>query len=234
MRPRTWVIIGATSIIAEKFAHLVAAKGEAIRLVGRDKGELELRAQDLRLRYQIACEVIILNKTKPQLLVTKDTELDLFIAQSAIKDNAILTPESIKELITVNILTTALIIHEYLQIKQEKHNLIFLSSVAAGRGRAKNSLYGGSKSAIEVYLEGLQQQASKNQHLTIARLGYIDTQQTWGKPGIFYAANPADCAKACLQAVIKGKRKFYFPYFWRIIMTIFNWLPFFIFKRIRS
>ena len=99
-------------------------------------------------------------------------------------------------------------------MKQKQHTILYLSSVAACRGRAKNSLYGASKTAIEIYLQGLQQAATKQQHITIARLGFIDTKQTYGVPGIFYAAPPKECAEACWKAIKRKKRLFYFPKFW--------------------
>lgn len=233
---RTWVILGATSIIAEQFAHCAAQAGNHLRLVGRNEEQLNLIAKDIELRYRVPCELIIMDLTKPasklpSILKPGDLELDLFIAHSDFSGNDHLTNQAIAHLIQVNILSTTLLIHAYLQMKQSKHHLLFLSSVAACRGRAKNSLYGASKAAIEVYLQGLQQAASDNQHLTIARLGFIDTRQTYGLSGVFYAAQPKDCAIACWQAINKHKRMFYYPGFWRMIMAIITRLPFFIYKR---
>lgn len=239
MTPRTWIILGATSIIAKEFAHLVAAEGHHLRLVGRDQEQLALISQDLKLRYQISCDAIVMDlKEDPEkllsILTRMDYELDLFLAHSDFTNNDQLNSQSITQLIQINTLTSTLLIHHYLNSKQSQHNLIYLSSVAACRGRAKNSLYGASKAAIECYLEGLQQAATANQQITIARLGFIDTKQTYGLPGIFYAAPPKDCAKACMKAHRKNKRVFFYPGFWRIIMSIINRLPFFLYKKIGS
>ncbi|RUR18859.1 SDR family NAD(P)-dependent oxidoreductase [Legionella sp. km535] len=239
MSERTWVIIGATSIIAEEFAHCAAKDGNALRLVGRDQEQLNLIAKDIELRYHVPCTVEIMDmmqSTSNLLTVLKPDaqELDLFIAQSDFAGNNHLTVESITQLVQVNILATTLLIQAYLERSQSRHHLLFLSSVAACRGRAKNSLYGGSKAAIEVYLEGLQQSAQQNQHITIARLGFIDTRQTFGLPGIFYAAPPKECAKACWKALHKNKRMIYFPKFWRAIMAIMTRIPFVLYKRMGS
>lgn len=239
MIQRTWVIIGATSIIAEEFAHVVAKNGHSLRLVGRDKEQLEIKSKDIKLRYQVPCEVVVMDMLQPadvllSVLDSSKQELDLFIAHSDFTNNAHLNNESIVKLIHVNIVSTTLLINAYLNSSQQQHNMIFLSSVAACRGRAKNSLYGASKAAIEVYLEGLQQEANENQHITVARLGFIDTQQTFGVPGIFYAAPPSACAKACWQALHKNKRRFYYPGFWRAIMAVITYLPFFVYKKMRS
>ncbi|KGP62611.1 short-chain dehydrogenase [Legionella norrlandica] len=236
MMHRTWVILGATSIIAEQFAHFAAKAGHHLRLVGRNPEQLDLIARDIRLRYRIPCEIMLINFSEPSdqlitILNTEDRELDLFIAHSDFADNEHLNYQSIKYLVNTNITSTAILINAYLQSKQEKHHILYLSSVAACRGRAKNSLYGASKAAIEVFLQGLQQQATKSQKITIARLGYIDTRQTYGLPGIFYTARPYDCAKACWKKINHKKELFYYPGFWRIIMTVIAKLPSFIYKK---
>lgn len=239
MKQRTWVIIGATSIIAEQFAHLAAQAGCNLRLVGRNKAQLELIAEDIMLRYQVGCEVMCINiiGADDKLITTlkpDENELDLFLAHSDFTDNNHLNHESISQLIKTNILATTLLINDYLFLKQNQHHIVYLSSVAACRGRAKNSLYGASKAAIEVYLQGLQQAATPNQHISIARLGFIDTRQTYGLSGIFYAAPPQACAKACWKAIKNNKRMFYFPGFWRILMAIITRLPFFLYKKINQ
>lgn len=238
MTQRTWVILGATSIIAEKFAHIAAQAGHHLRLIGRQAEQLHLIAQDIQLRYHVPCEFFVVDMTAPETLPTVlnkcEQELDLFIAHSDFTENEHLNPQSIQHLIQVNIHATTLLINAYLNKTQTQHHLVYLSSVAACRGRAKNSLYGATKACIEVYLQGLQQAASSNQQITIARLGFIDTRQTYGRPGIFYAGPPQACAQACWKALHKKKRLIYYPFFWRGIMAIISRIPFFVYKKMNS
>ncbi|MDR3502696.1 MAG: SDR family NAD(P)-dependent oxidoreductase [Legionella sp.] len=239
MTQRTWVILGATSIIAEKFAHIAAQTGHRLRLIGRQSEQLHLIAQDIQLRYQVPCEFFVVDMTAdPEVLLAvlnkSEQELDLFIAHSDFTENDQLNPQSIHQLIQVNIQATALLINAYLNTTQTQHHLLYLSSVAACRGRAKNSLYGATKACIEVYLQGLQQAASPSQQITIARLGFIDTRQTYGRPGIFYAGPPKTCAQVCWNALHKKKRLIYYPFFWRGIMTIMSRVPFFVYKKMSS
>lgn len=239
MMKLTWVIIGATSIIASEFAHLVAKQGHALLLIGRDSSQLKLMAADFQLRYHGHCDVIAYDLSENLMpLITqlqqRPDELALFIAASSIIENSQLTPNNIETLITINITHTITLIHQYLQKSQQQHRLIFLSSVAACRGRAKNSLYGASKAAVDIYLEGLQQERIKHRFITIVRAGFIDTLQTFGLPGVFYASPPASCAKACLQAANKNKRRIYHPFFWRYIMFIITRLPFFLYQRLKD
>jgi short-subunit dehydrogenase len=235
---RTWVVVGATSIIAEQFAHLAAKKGYALRLVGRNIHQLKLIAADLALRHHISCCVVPMDATQITLpleaiFAHDDTELDVLITHSDFTENATLSHDAITHLVHTNIHSTLQLIQAYWSIPQKEHHLIYLSSVASTRGRAKNSMYGASKAAIEVYLEGLQQAATDSQHITIARLGFIDTRQTYGMPGIFYKAPPKACAKACWHANQYKKRLLYYPYFWRMIMGVIGLLPFFIYRRMK-
>ena len=207
-------------------------------MIGRNSEQLILISHDLELRYSIACNYLScdFNHEIKELLILLDTiegEIDLFIAHSDFTDNQHLTVKTINHIIKTNILATTLLINHYLNLKQKKHHLLYLSSVASCRGRAKNSLYGGTKAAIEIYLQGLQQAASETQHICIAKLGFIDTKQTYGLPGVFYAAPPKACAKACWKAIKNHKRLIYFPKFWILIMLIIRSLPFFIYKKMK-
>lgn len=235
MKKLTWIIIGASSIIAQEFAHLAAQQGDALILVGRNTDNLQILASDLSLRYKINCTILTCDLTHPQALLSclsHEKEVALFIAASRIIDNADLTSERISDLISINILSLIQCIHAFWNKAQAQHALIFLSSVAACKGRGKNSLYGASKAALEIYLQGLQQEANATQTLTIARLGYIDTKQTYGKTP--FAADPKDCAKACLKALQGKKRMIYYPFFWRYIMAILTHLPFALYRRIKQ
>ena len=238
MTKKTWLITGATSIIAQQFAKIAAQSGCDLILSGRAQAELIIIANDLKLRHpSIQCAIEVMDfrndcSTQLEKIVHDNRNLSLFIGHSLLIENNALTAENIRELITTNIITTTQLMHAYFAHDQAEHELIFISSVAACRGRHKNSLYGASKNAIEVYLEGLQQKARPTQHITIARLGFIDTVQTYGLPGIFYASPPEACAKACWQANLKRKQRIYHPFFWRYIMLIIQQIPFFIYRKL--
>lgn len=239
MTKKTWMILGATSIIANEFAHLVAAAGHSLILVGRDTLQLDVIADDLTLRHRVACEVLTADLSEDirgllKTIQTMEQELSLFIAHSFIVENNQLNPPAISLLVKTNILSTVQVIHTYMNKQQSEHQLLFLSSVAACRGRARNSFYGASKAAVEIYLEGLQQEAGPSTTITVARLGFIDTVQTYGMPGVFYASPPKACAKACWDNLHRKKRRFYHPGFWRFLMTVIKYMPFFVYRRMGS
>lgn len=237
MKPQTWCVIGASSAIAEAFARLAAEQGHPLLLVGRDQEQMAIIAADIGLRYHTPCETLICDLSGDISVLLErlraGDDMALFIAASHTTENAGLNVDEIERLLRVNAVSLCQIIHTYLQTRQTRHRLIFTSSVAACRGRAKNSLYGGSKALVERYLEGLQQ-ADSTDLITIVRLGFIDTVQTFGSTGIFYAASPKACAMACWQASQRGRRCLYYPFFWRGIMAILTRLPFFLYRRVKA
>lgn len=239
MKKRLWIILGATSIIAKQFAHQIAGQGMPLLLIGRDRAQLALIANDIRLRFKVDCGMRVMDMQQDvngffdEMNASGDHEYDLFIGHSVFTDNRSLNQQTINELIQINIISTIQLINSYVTLPQTAHNLLYLSSVAAARGRAKNSLYGASKACIERYLEGLQQAASTNQQITIARLGFIDTKQTYGLPGVAYAASPKHCAKVCFKALQQKKALIYYPVHWRIIMWIIKSMPMVLYKKMR-
>lgn len=230
-----WLITGATSAISDAFAKHVSALGHDVILVGRNDVELKRQCQDLHLRFKNHCQMLVQDFSKPltplkNLLRDSTQELALFIGHSAIVDNDALDEAAMTNLLQTNITSTCTLIHLFMHKPQPSHALIFLSSVAAARGRAKNSLYGASKAAIEVYLQGLQQHTKAHRLITIIRLGYIDTPQTYGMLKVFYAASPERAAHHCLSAHQRQKSFSYYPFFWRGLVAVLKGIPVWVYK----
>ncbi|QDQ39321.1 SDR family NAD(P)-dependent oxidoreductase [Legionella geestiana] len=237
MKENLWIVVGATSAIAEAFARMTAAEGAPLLLVARNIERLKVLQADIRLRYKTPCDILACDLAKdstPLLHAIENLpgEVFLFLAQGLVLDNNVLDKHTIDNMLAVNSASVIHSVHTCLQRAQNTQQIVFLSSVAGMRGRARNSLYGGTKSAVEVYLQGLQQESVKNRHITIARLGFIDTQNTFGLKGAALAISPERAARACLHAIRHKKRMVYIPFFWRIIMGVIVWLPFWMFKRL--
>lgn len=235
---KDWIILGASSPISKAFAKCIATSAHHLILVGRDKKDLEQTAQDLRIRYHIRADVIAADLSYEKdisdicfLIENSQANLSLFIAQSAGFQNKSLDKEKINTLIKTNIQATTQIIHHFIYHAKKPQDLIFLSSVAGDRGRGLNSLYGASKKAIEVYLEGLRTTV-KDVGIYSVRLGFIDTAQTYGKPGVFLARSPDKTAHFLYKMIKKGSHIKYYPKFWRYIMLVIKAIPDKLFNRL--
>ena len=97
----------------------------------------------------------------------------------------------------------------------------------------KNYLYGSAKGALNLYLQGLRARLFRsNVTVTTIKAGFMDTDMSYGMPGLFLVAPPESCARACLDLSAKGREVAYFPIFWWGIMTIIKSIPERIFKRL--
>lgn len=236
MSKRTLLIIGATSIIAQEYAKLALANNYEIILAARNKEQTDTIASDLSLRFATNVKTLIFDaqhNLTPLINFIQEFpgELDIVLMQAVMMRNEDLNYEIIDAMLAVNVNSITKAIYTYWQRKQKNKNILYISSFAAVRGRAKNSLYGASKVFVETYLQGLKQEASSQDKITIARLGYIDTKQTYALKSIIKKAPPKDCARSLFLAAQKGKFKIYYPFFWRFIMGAIKCMPNFVLNR---
>ena len=110
--------------------------------------------------------------------------------------------------------------------------LIGISSVAGERGRAKNYIYGSSKSAFTTFLSGLRNRLSKkNIHVLTVLPGFVDTKMTKNldlPPRL--TVKPFELAKIVFNAYKKKKNIVYIGKIWFLIMMLIRSIPESIFK----
>jgi decaprenylphospho-beta-D-erythro-pentofuranosid-2-ulose 2-reductase len=114
----------------------------------------------------------------------------------------------------------------------ERPAIIVISSVAGEKGRKSNYIYGSTKGALTIYLQGLRNRLHTH-HIQVltAILGFVDTPMTYGLQTPIPIATPENTAKAIFEAQQAGKDLLYYPLFWRGIMTVIKALPEWVFKR---
>lgn len=119
-------------------------------------------------------------------------------------------------------------------LEQERTGFIgVISSVAGDRGRQSNYIYGSSKGALSVYLQGLRNRLfSSGVHVATIKPGFVDTQMTYGLNGLFLVAKPEDVAKRVYESIRKERDVIYVPGFWAVMMFIIKSIPERIFKRL--
>jgi decaprenylphospho-beta-D-erythro-pentofuranosid-2-ulose 2-reductase len=242
---RRVLIMGATSAIAQASARLLAARADALYLVGRRADALEEIAADLKARGagQVAFEALDANDLAShqpmlaraaQALSGLDTVLVAYGTlsdQKACEASADLT---VHELTTNAISTVALLTLIAQQFEQQKSGTIaVISSVAGDRGRASNYVYGSAKALVTAFLSGLRQRLSKSGVAVITiKPGFVDTPMTAAFPKGALWAKPQTVAAGIVRAIDRSATVVYLPAFWWPIMTIIRAIPERIFSRI--
>ena len=242
---RTWLVLGASSAVARAFARLVAARGAAVLLAGRDIDDLERSAADLRARFGGSAHVLPFDARERATIAAlvahcRDLPagtLDVFLAFGSMPEQAAMEADPALAVHTIEATYTGAVevllgLAPLLEAGKQGH-VVVLGSVAGDRGRLKNYVYGSAKAGLATFTAGLRNRLFRSGVLvTTVKPGFMDTAMTWGLPGMFLVAQPEDAASAILRAAQKGKEVVYTPVFWALIMLIIRLIPERIFKKL--
>jgi decaprenylphospho-beta-D-erythro-pentofuranosid-2-ulose 2-reductase len=241
------LILGATSPIAAAIAKEYAKQQKPIALAGRNLELIQELAQDIQIRYAVECEAFEFDALKldqhAQLLKNvKDRFQDIEVAvlafaEMSAQEDAQNNVNVAKRMIDINYTGSVSMCEQLAQYFEqesqlENKSIVVISSVAGEKGRKSNYIYGSTKGALNIYLQGLRNRlfSSKIQVLT-AILGFVDTPMTQGLKTPIPIASPEKTAQAIVEAQQAGDDILYYPRFWRGIMSAIKGLPEFIFKR---
>ena len=239
------IILGATSTIARATAMAFAAKGHDLYLAGRDSDEIKRIANDLMIRYGITAlpgnfdaeqfathEAFFLKSLKECGELTGV----IFACGYMVNGSAATDFNNAKKIIDVNFTGAVSILNYYANYfaSRKQGFIIGISSVAGDRGRQSNYIYGSAKGALSLYLQGLRNQLyTFGVRVITIKPGFVDTQMTFGMPGLFLVASPEVIGKQIAASIHKNTDIIYLPWFWRYIMIIIRSIPEWIFKRLK-
>lgn len=240
------LILGATSAMAQHVARLLAAKGAALFLVGRNPNQLEAVRQDVTTRGASKVESVAVDLNdfaQHEALVERAATalggLDtVLLAHGVLGDQAECEKSyaAAEKVLTTN-LNSAVSLLTVVANRfeaQKAGTIIAISSVAGDRGRQSNYVYGASKAALTAFLQGLRNRLFRSGvKVVTVKPGLIDTPMTAHlKKGPLFA-KPDAVARGIVKAAQKGKDEVYLPGFWGLIMFIIRAIPEAVFKRLK-
>jgi decaprenylphospho-beta-D-erythro-pentofuranosid-2-ulose 2-reductase len=240
------LILGATSAIARGTAAVFAAQGHSIYLAGRDAKELERLASDLEIRHRTEVRHGVFEAedydSHTRFIEQVREEMGglegVLLAFGYLGGQPSAAQDSAERVaVMARNLTGAINLLEPLAAGLERQGrgfIIGISSVAGDRGRQSNYIYGSAKGGFTIYLQGLRNRLfHSGVRVMTVKPGFVDTAMTYGMPGLFLVARPADVGEQIVRALEKGRDVVYVPWFWRYIMFALRLLPEAIFKRLR-
>ena len=245
-RPKTILILGATSAIAQATARYFAREDSHFFLIGRNEEKLQILANDLQQRTKckagiLATDLQDISRHEDLLQIAFKAlgeTIDLtLIAYGTLPDQATSQedPEVTLTSLTVNFnspasLLTRLAIHYE---KQKSGTIAVITSVAADRGRKTLYTYCSAKAGLSAFTDGLRGrlQPYKVQVLNI-KPGIIDTPMTAHLEKGLLASTPQKVADDIAKAIRKKKDILYTPGKWWLIMFIIKHIPEKIFKKL--
>lgn len=242
----TVVIFGATSMVAKSVIRLIAKDCSNLILIARNKKNMRIVAQDASIRsgaivHEYICDASdqkAIHRTF-ESISNKFDQIDVWYSFHGTLPDQKASENSwydTYEVLNINFLS----ICHWLTLVAERietgkrENIVVVSSVAGLRGRKSNYLYGTSKGALNIFLQGLRNRLSSNdcQVLTVLP-GFIISPMTDGlqRKGPLWA-KPEKIASDIVRAQKKGKDVLYTPWFWRYIMLVICAVPERIFKKL--
>src|SRR5580700_2947143 len=239
------LIIGATSAIAEATARLLAARGDALYLVGRNENMLAEIAADLVVRGcpRIATDSLDANDLSAHEAMLERAEgflggIDIaLLAYGTLPDQKRCESSvelTVRELHTNAISVVALLTRLANRMEQRHAGIIaVISSVAGDRGRRSNYVYGSAKALVTAFLSGLRQRLCKSGvNVVTIKPGFVDTPMTaaFAKGPLW--ASPERVALGIARAIDRQYGTVYLPAFWRPIMLIIRAIPERVFLRL--
>ena len=242
--PKRVLALGATSAIAEATLRLLAEQGASFFLVGRSPDKLAAVRDDLVTRGAESATVCVLNlddtAAHPAMLNQALAALggiDLaLLAHGVLGDQAEAQRDfnAAHHILHTNFISAVSLINalaNYFE-SHRRGTLAVISSVAGDRARKSNYIYGASKGALNLVLDGLRHRLHGTgvQVLTI-KPGFVATPMTAHLPPGALFASPAQVARDILSAVRTGKSVVYTPHFWAAVMFAVRNTPSWLFHK---
>lgn len=239
-------IFGGTSAIAVETARVMAARGDKLFLIARDKQKLAAIEADLRVRGAsvVATQTADLSDSGAHARLLSDArqalgDLDVvLVAHGSLPDQKECERDFrvAAAAINLNFLSAASIAAEAANLfeSQKKGCIAVISSVAGDRGRQSLYVYGSAKAGLSAFLQGLRNRLAPSgvQVLTI-KPGIVDTPMTAHLKKGPLTATPDVVGAGIVKAIDKRRNVVYLPWFWWGIMTIIKLIPEAIFKRLK-
>ena len=236
--PSTVLVLGATSSIAIATVRQLAAPHRRFMLVARKGDRLTAVAQDLRARGALSVDTWVMDlddtaghgemlAAAAQRLGTIDLALiahGVLGDQQAAEENF----EIAAAILHTNFMSTVSLLTELANRFQAQRSgtLAVISSVAGDRGRKSNYVYGASKGALNIFLDGLRNRIDRDGvHVLTIKPGFVATPMTAHVPQNALFASPEQVGRGILNAVMKRKDVVYEPWFWALIMLLVRAVP---------
>jgi len=241
-------MLGATKGMGRAVARQLAARGDALFLLGRDPSDLAASARDIEIRAGRAegsvgtapCDL-----ERPDdfgaALDSADVVLggfDTVVVTGALfapQDRLEAEPRFAQRVLTADFANTVVFCEEARRrlLARGGGTLCVFSSVAGERGRKPVVIYGAAKAGLTRYLEGLDHRFhDAGLRVICVKPGFVKTGMTAALKPPPFAGEPDAVARDVVRAIDRGQPVVYAPGIWRLIMLVIRMLPRFVMRKI--
>lgn len=235
------IIIGATSGIGESLARQAIDAGYTVGGTGRRVERLKQLKKELGENFFYKqMDVVEKRKSSSQLLalIEEMDGMDIIVLNAGISNypaSSIITME--QEIVDVNISGFIQLFGEAFQyFRSQGHgHIVGVSSIAALFGSSRAAPYSASKAFISTYMQAYRQRCNNAGYditITDVKPGFVKSEMTEGKKGMFWVAETDKAVKQMLKDIEKKKSYSYVTRRWRLVAWLLKLTPNWILDRI--
>ncbi|MGM0587051.1 MAG: SDR family NAD(P)-dependent oxidoreductase [Bacteroidota bacterium] len=234
MSTQSIIVIGATSGIGEALAREAHQRGYRVGITGRREHRLQSIKQELEERCWIQpMDVKNLSECRQQFhaLTNRMQGCDILVINAGVASfTRELSHENEHHVIDVNVrgfVDLMVTGFDYFQ-KQGHGHLVGVSSIAGMFGYGLSTAYSASKAFAINYLQGFRQKARRSEAditVTDIRPGYVKSEMTEDKRGMFWVAESEIAAHQMMDAIERKQHYAFITRRWRLIAWLIRWLP---------
>jgi short-subunit dehydrogenase len=243
---RAVLVLGGTSGIGRATTAAFARRGYEVVVTGREVTEAVRAAKDLAIRFGVVAHGKAFDAAAPSghpiffsdVVETTGGRLHGVVAAFGLLGDQVAAredPDATARIIATNYTGVVSILSIAARWLEERRLgfIVGIGSVSGDRGRQSNYLYGSAKAGAAVFLAGLRNRLyCAGVQVVTVKPGFVDTEMTFGMPGLFLVADPEMVGERIARAVERRIDVVYVPWFWRWIMVIIRLIPERLFKRL--
>lgn len=239
------MVVGASGGLGRALVEELASRGHDLVLVASDERDLQAERSHLRLKFGIRCEYAACHLTHRQpwlaQIVTAASRFEridaLFfpIGHSQADDVGTLGADAVYDIVESNFTAVAILVAHFLPgiLARNDGCIVGFGSIAAIRGRKANIVYAAAKRSLASYFESLRHLAAGTRvRVQFYQIGYMDTQQSFGRKLLFPKCDPRAVARTVVHNLNRDFGMRYIPRFWTLVSWILKLLPWPIYKRL--
>jgi len=241
------LVFGASAGVGRYLCRTLAALGQNVTIVSRDIRDLEAEGAHCKSLHGIEVECIAVDADEPHNVFDV---LTAYVSRSERRFHTLLFPvggaleddqvgssiDTMERTLNINLVSVMTAIGILLPrlATDGKRTIVGFGSIASVRGRNSNVTYAAAKRGLESYFQSLRYTLSPDGvYVQFYRLGYVATQQTFGKRLLIPAMSPAIVASAVVGDLGRNFGARSLPWFWFPASIVLRLLPWSLFRQLR-
>ncbi|MEX0906429.1 MAG: SDR family NAD(P)-dependent oxidoreductase [Balneolaceae bacterium] len=235
------IIVGATSGIGEALAEIAIQQGYIVGGTGRRVARLKALRKKLGEHFHFCGMDVTKKEQSGKKLLSLAEEMggmDICVLNSGISNfpsASVIAME--QKVVDVNVNGFIQLFGTAFQYfrKQGKGQIVGISSIAALYGFSRAAPYNASKAFISTYMQAYRQRCNKLKEdivITDVKPGFVKSEMTEGKRGMFWVAQTDKAAKQILTDIEKRKSYSYITRRWRLVAWLLKLTPNWIIDRL--